>query len=111
MLQSIISTQNEQRDERGSGGEMKTIELIISGRVQKVGFRACIRHIATSLGISGEVENLPDGRVHVLATGEDVILEKFVSMLYSCPRAIIRDIDMRTFILTDFPDFSIKRPL
>lgn len=90
---------------------MKTIELIIAGRVQRVGFRACIRHIATSLGITGEVENLPDGRVHVLATGEDVILEKFVSMLYSCPRAIIRDMDMKNYIPTDFEDFSIKRSL
>lgn len=90
---------------------MKTIELIITGRVQKVGFRACIRHIATSLGVTGEVENLFDGRVHVLATGEDVILEKFISMLYSCPRAIIRDISMKDYILTEFPDFSIKRSL
>lgn len=90
---------------------MKSIELIITGRVQKVGFRACIRHIATSLGVIGEVENLPDGRVHVLATGEDVILEKFVSMLYSCPRAIIRDIDQKNYILTEFPDFSIKRTI
>jgi acylphosphatase len=88
---------------------MKTIELLIAGRVQKVGFRACVRHIATNLGITGEVENLPDGRVRVLATGEDVILEKFVSMLYGCPRAIIRDIEVLEYVRTVFPDFSIKR--
>ncbi|MCP1663223.1 MAG: acylphosphatase [Methanocalculus sp. MSAO_Arc1] len=88
---------------------MKTIELLVSGRVQKVGFRACVRHIATSLGVSGEVENLADGRVRVLATGEDVILEKFTSMLYGCPRAIIRDMTVNEYIFTQFPDFSIKR--
>ncbi|MDO8841325.1 MAG: acylphosphatase [Methanocalculus sp.] len=88
---------------------MKTIELIIAGRVQKVGFRACVRHIATNLGVTGEVENLPDGRVRVLATGESVILEKFVSMLYGCPRAIIRDIETHNYVGTAFPDFSIKR--
>ncbi|RQD85113.1 MAG: acylphosphatase [Methanocalculus sp. MSAO_Arc2] len=88
---------------------MKTIELMIAGRVQKVGFRACVRHIATSLGITGEVENLSDGRVRVLATGEEVILEKFISMVYGCPRAIIRDIEVHDYITTFFPDFSIKR--
>jgi len=88
---------------------MKTIELIISGKVQRVGFRACARHIATNLGVTGEVENLTDGKVRILATGDDVILEKFVSMLYGCPRAIIRDIEVQQYIDTIFPDFSIKR--
>ncbi len=71
---------------------MKTLDIIISGRVQKVGFRACIRKIATDLSVSGTVLNLPDGRVRVQATGESIILEKFLSMMYSCPRAVIRDI-------------------
>ena len=64
---------------------------------------------STNLGVTGEVENLPDGRVRVLATGESVILEKFVSMLYGCPRAIIRDIETHNYVGTAFPDFSIKR--
>ncbi|MDD1645831.1 MAG: acylphosphatase, partial [Methanomicrobiales archaeon] len=40
---------------------MKTVEIHVSGRVQSVGFRACTRKIATHLGITGEVMNLPDG--------------------------------------------------
>lgn len=88
---------------------MKTIEVIISGKVQRVGFRACARHIATNLGVAGEVENLTDGRVRILATGDGVILEKFVSMLYGCPRAIIRDIEVYHYIDTPFIDFSIKK--
>ncbi|HQC13210.1 MAG TPA: acylphosphatase, partial [Methanoregulaceae archaeon] len=49
---------------------MKTIEIRISGRVQKVGFRNCIRRIAVKLSVRGEVMNLPDGTVRVYASGD-----------------------------------------
>jgi acylphosphatase len=88
---------------------VKTVELYVSGRVQSVGFRACVKKVAANLGITGEVMNLPDGRVRVTATAEEVILEKFVSMLYGCPRVVIRNLDARELPLTPFPDFSIRR--
>jgi len=47
---------------------VKTIEIRIAGRVQGVGFRACIKKIATNLGVGGEAMNLPDGRVLITAT-------------------------------------------
>lgn len=86
---------------------MRTIEVVISGRVQKVGFRACVRRIATDLKVNGTVMNLPDGRVHIYATGELMILEKFVSMVYGCPRAVIRDIQQSEIPVKIFDDFSI----
>ena len=84
-----------------------TIEIFISGRVQKVGFRACIRRIATDLKVNGTVMNLPDGRVHIYVTGELMIIEKFVSMIYGCPRAVIRDLQQSEIQLKHFEDFSI----
>jgi len=86
---------------------MKTIEIFITGRVQKVGFRACIRRIATDLKVTGTVMNLSDGRVHIYASGEAMILEKFVSMVYGCPRAVIRDVRIVEIPLKSFEDFSI----
>jgi len=86
---------------------MKTIEVSISGRVQKVGFRACIRKIASDLNISGTVVNLADGKVRIYATGEPMVLEKFTSMVYSCPRAVIRDIRIIEISLKTFDGFSI----
>jgi len=86
---------------------MRTIEIFISGRVQKVGFRACVRRIATDLKVSGTVMNLPDGRVHIYATGELMILEKFVSMVYGCPRAVIRELRQSEIQPKVFDDFSI----
>lgn len=88
---------------------MKTLTIYITGRVQKVGFRACIRKIASDLNIAGTVANLEDGRVRVCATGEPIILEKFTSMIYSCPRAIIREIRITDSPLKNFEGFSIIR--
>lgn len=88
---------------------MKTIEIRISGRVQGVGFRACVRKIATDLGIGGEVMNLPDGKVLITATGEPIVLDKFASMLYGCPRVIIRDLSLQEIPLARFPEFTIQR--
>lgn len=42
---------------------------IVSGHVQGVGYRAFVRSQATDLLIAGQVENLPDGRVEVIAEG------------------------------------------
>jgi len=86
---------------------LRTIEIFISGRVQKVGFRACVKRIATDLKVSGTVMNLPDGRVHIYATGELMILEKFVSMVYGCPRAVIRELRQSDIQPKAFDDFSI----
>ncbi len=90
---------------------MKTLELYASGRVQSVGFRACVKKVAQNLGILGDVMNLPDGRVQITATAEEVILEKFVSMLYGCPRVVIRNLEIRERDPVTFPDFSIRRSL
>jgi acylphosphatase len=88
---------------------LKTIELHASGRVQSVGFRACVKKVAANLGILGEVMNLPDGRVRITATAEEVILDKFISMLYGCPRVVIRNMEVKERELLSFPDFSIRR--
>jgi acylphosphatase len=86
---------------------VKTVEIFISGRVQRVGFRACVRRIATDLHVNGTVINLPDGRVHIYATADSMILEKFISMIYSCPRAVIRDLKTSEIPLMALNDFSI----
>jgi acylphosphatase len=86
---------------------MRTIEIFVSGRVQKVGFRACVRRIASDLRITGTVNNLNDGRVHIYATAESILLDKFISMLYGCPRAVIREIRVQDIPFMVFEDFSI----
>lgn len=87
---------------------IKTVEILYSGRVQKVGFRSYIRQTAKSLGLNGEVQNLTDGRVRALVTGDEIIIEKFLSLSYNCRRAIIKNISINEYVKTDFDDFTIK---
>lgn len=86
---------------------MKTLEIIITGRVQKVGFRACVRKIAMDLNVTGTVMNLNDGKVQIFATADPIILEKFISMVYSCPRAVIRDVKTTEIMVRSYDEFSI----
>jgi acylphosphatase len=48
---------------------MQRITVLVSGRVQGIGYRNFTRKKALELGLSGYAENLPDGRVEVVAEG------------------------------------------
>jgi len=53
----------------------------VSGKVQEVGYRARIVDIANALGLKGMVENLLDGRVKIIAEGEDEKIKWFESAI------------------------------
>lgn len=44
---------------------VKKGKLIAEGNIQGVGYRAFVKKVAISLGIRGNVRNLPDGRVEI----------------------------------------------
>ena len=64
---------------------MKCIHCYISGRVQGVFFRASTQKQALSLGLSGWAKNLPDGRVEVLACGDQQALAQLRQWLRRGP--------------------------
>jgi len=56
--------------------------IIVSGRVQGVGFRASVYEIATKSGITGHVRNMEDGSVEILAQVlDEEILERFIDSI------------------------------
>ncbi|HEU5135457.1 MAG TPA: acylphosphatase [Steroidobacteraceae bacterium] len=65
----------------------------VSGRVQGVFYRAtCVRR-AESLGLTGFARNLTDGRVEVLACGDEAAVEEFVAWLWEgSPASKVTDI-------------------
>jgi acylphosphatase len=56
---------------------MQKMTAYLSGRVQKSGYRSRVVTIARVLGIRGYVKNLADGRVKVVAEGEEGDLQRF----------------------------------
>lgn len=50
---------------------MKRLILLVSGKVQQAGYRNKIVEFGSSLGLRGYAENLLDGRVKVVAEGEE----------------------------------------
>jgi acylphosphatase len=57
---------------------MERVVVYYSGRVQGVGFRAAVRHIACGYDVTGTIRNHPDGRVEVVAEGVKTELKAFL---------------------------------
>ncbi|MFZ5785839.1 MAG: acylphosphatase [Acidobacteriota bacterium] len=66
---------------------MTARRYIVEGRVQGVGFRYFVVREAQALGLSGWVRNMADGRVEVLAAGDDSALEVLAGRLWEGPRS------------------------
>lgn len=60
---------------------------LVSGRVQGVYYRASARERARSGQLTGHARNLPDGRVEVVACGEEREVLRFIEWLWQGPAA------------------------
>ena len=60
---------------------------LVTGRVQRVGFRAFTQTAALLEGIHGWVRNTPDGAVEVTAEGDADALTRFERRLWHGPPA------------------------
>lgn len=70
--------------------------FLVSGKVQGVFFRASTARYAEELGLRGIAQNLPDGRVEVLAVGEPAALDALAEWLrQGPPRARVTDVAAR----------------
>lgn len=68
-----------------SRGRQRQIVALAEGRVQGVGYRAFCAHEASLLGVDGYAQNLPDGRVRVVAEGDEGTLRQFIERLREGP--------------------------
>ncbi|OUS29236.1 acylphosphatase [Gammaproteobacteria bacterium 45_16_T64] len=63
----------------------KRIHAIVSGRVQGVYYRASTQKQAKRLGLSGWVQNLPNGNVEFEAEGNTDIVDQLIDWAHEGP--------------------------
>lgn len=69
---------------------VKQVHILLSGRVQGVGFRYFACHQAEELHILGWVKNTRDGRVEIEASGETQQVDTFIFRMKTGPaRAMV----------------------
>lgn len=86
---------------------MKAVRCLVSGRVQGVWFRGTTQKQATRLGVTGQARNLDDGRVEVLAFGDDAAVDKLVAWLHRGPAlARIDSVEVSAIDDTPPPSFT-----
>jgi acylphosphatase len=78
---------------------MKAKRLVISGRVQGVGFRDWMEEKANALGLSGWVRNCHNGSVEALVAGETAAVEELLRL---CRRGPL--LAQVTLIVEEFVD-------
>ena len=91
--------------------EKASLLATVHGRVQGVYFRDFVQRQARSLGLTGYVKNLYDGRsVEVWAEGDREQIEKLVRLLHIGPdRAIVEAVDSEWAAYTgNFDQFNVR---
>jgi len=84
-------------------------EIIFTGRVQGVFFRATAQEIARRFTITGWVRNEPDGSVRCLAEGEPTDLDQFVIAIQKAKQSNIKDTKIIKLEATDeFNGFTVR---
>ena len=67
-----------------------------SGRVQGVGFRFTCQSLARGFEIAGQVRNLIDGQVELVAEGESVELDRYLAAIRQEMDTYIKDVQVET---------------
>lgn len=84
-------------------------EILFAGRVQGVGFRYTTRNIAGRFAVTGFVQNLPDGRVRLLAEGEPDEVERFIAAVSAEMAQFIRGVQDSTAAATgEYDAFEVS---
>jgi acylphosphatase len=89
---------------------MIQLRIIVSGKVQGVGYRYFSQMKAVQYGVKGWAKNLPDGSVEIIALGSNDQLEPFIEDLRKGnPFSKINNMEITEMDQMDpFQSFTIK---
>lgn len=89
---------------------LKTLSIIVFGKVQGVYYRQSTKEKAIELGITGKVKNLRNGSVFITATGTAEQLALFTEWCKKGPpHALVAGVEIIEIPLKDFEKFRIVR--
>jgi acylphosphatase len=83
--------------------DLKTFRILVSGRVQGVGFRYFAHDMATRFKVKGYVQNTLDYKVEIICQGQKNNLEMFILALKKGPALSF----ISEFLLEEIADFSL----
>jgi acylphosphatase len=87
----------------------KGMHCFVTGRVQGVCFRMYTQRQAENSDLTGWVRNLPDGRVEVMAFGNEQQLDKLNHWLKSGPSmAQVTNLECEAIDFQNFKDFNTR---
>ena len=95
---------------------MQVIKLLISGKVQGVGYRRWFEKLAIALKLNGYVKNLPTGEVEAVVVGNETVISRLITHCYTGSTcAHVAQIDVTQIEqknleqISDYTDFKILR--
>jgi len=88
---------------------MRTVKCVVTGRVQGVFYRDEAVKKAVSLGVSGYVENLSNGTVETVLSGEtDALEEMFAWLNQGSEQASVDKVYCKETIFVAYDGFTIQ---
>ena len=97
------------RKNNRSDAEKLHYRIIVTGRVQGVGFRWGAANEAIHLGLKGYVKNMSDGSVYIEAEGDREKLDEFIEWCRTGPRyGYVESVDFGTLPPVHFKEFRIE---
>lgn len=90
--------------------QLITIHAVIFGKVQGVFYRDITRRKAQMINITGWAKNLIDGRVEIMASGKQDVIEAFVAWLWEgSPASRVDAVEWQQVPYEEFDSFIVKR--
>lgn len=81
---------------------MKTVHVIVSGKVQGVFFRDYTLRHAEELGVKGWVRNLPNGSVEAMVKGKNQVVNNMIEWFHTgSPLSIVTEVDADEILPTE----------
>lgn len=84
-------------------------QAIVSGKVQKVGYRAWAKAEAEKLGLTGHAQNTTKGTVDIHIYGEATAAQTMLGLLFDGPKAArVGNVDVQQLNVNKAPPKSFK---